>query len=438
MIPCVFPCKVRVFLLSYTYRSKPDNGEDWMRVGIIGGGAAGQLAAIYAARNGNDVTIFEQNEKLGQKLYITGKGRCNLTNACDSETFFTSVVRNPRFLYSAYSFFGPEDIIHLVEKAGVPTKTERGQRVFPVSDKSSDILKALRETVQKEKVRVRLNTKVTGLIIQDSAVTGIRTREGTERFDAIVLATGGLSYPSTGSTGDGYRFAQSAGHTVTALYPSLIALETEEKWCAELAGLSLRNVVLSAYKGKKQVYSELGEMLFTHTGVSGPLVLSCSSIIAKEPEGILLKIDMKPGLSEEQLENRLMRDIASAPRKTVFGALTDLLPKSLLPVVMKKAGIEPDMPASSFSKSQRKALTETLKGLPLHVTGAGPIEEAVITCGGVSTKEINPSTMESKLIRNLYFAGEMIDVDAFTGGFNLQIAWSTGALAGNSIGNINI
>ena len=404
-----------------------------MRVGIIGGGAAGQLAAIYAARSGHDVTLFEQNEKLGKKLYITGKGRCNLTNACDRETFFLNVVRNPRFLYSAYSFFGPEDVIRLIEKAGVPTKTERGQRVFPASDKSSDVLKALRETLQKENVQIRLNTKVTGLEITDGAVTGIRTRERTEHFDAVVLATGGLSYPSTGSTGDGYRFAQAAGHTVTALFPSLTALETEEKWCAKVTGLSLRNVVLSAYRGRKQVFSELGEMLFTHTGISGPLVLSCSSIIAKEPEGILLKIDLKPGLSEEQTENRLIRDISSAPRKTVSGALQDLLPRSLLPVILQEAGIEPDMPASSFSKSSRRALTNVLKGLTLHVIGTAPIEEAVITCGGVSTKEINPSTMESKLVRNLYFAGEMIDVDAFTGGFNLQIAWSTGALAGNSI-----
>lgn len=404
-----------------------------MRVGIIGGGAAGQLAAIYAARSGHDVTLFEQNEKLGKKLYITGKGRCNLTNACDRETFFLNVVRNPRFLYSAYSFFGPDDVIRLIEKAGVPTKTERGQRVFPASDKSSDVLKALRETLQKENVQIRLNTKVTGLEITDGAVTGIRTRERTEHFDAVVLATGGLSYPSTGSTGDGYRFAQAAGHTVTALFPSLTALETEEKWCAKVTGLSLRNVVLSAYRGRKQVFSELGEMLFTHTGISGPLVLSCSSIIAKEPEGILLKIDLKPGLSEEQTENRLIRDISSAPRKTVSGALQDLLPRSLLPVILQEAGIEPDMPASSFSKSSRRALTNVLKGLTLHVIGTAPIEEAVITCGGVSTKEINPSTMESKLVRNLYFAGEMIDVDAFTGGFNLQIAWSTGALAGNSI-----
>lgn len=404
-----------------------------MHVAVIGGGAAGQIAAVFAARNGNEVTIFEQNEKLGKKLYITGKGRCNLTNACSRETFFANVVRNPRFLYSAYSFFDSEDIIRLIEKAGVPTKVERGQRVFPVSDKSSDVLKALRDTVRKEKIEVRLNTRVTGIMTSNSAVSGIRTKEGIELFDAVILATGGLSYPSTGSTGDGYRFAEQMGHTVTPLFASLISLETKEVWCVDLAGLSLRNVTLSAFRGKKLLYSELGELLFTHTGVSGPLVLSCSSIIAKDPVDVLLKIDLKPGLEVEQLDKRLMRDISANPRKTIAGAFHDLIPHSILQIVLNLAGLDPESPASSFSKAERTSLVQTLKGLPLHVTRSGPIEEAVITCGGVSTKEINPSTMESKFVKNLFFAGEMIDVDAFTGGFNLQIAWSTGALAGNSI-----
>lgn len=405
-----------------------------MRVAVIGGGAAGQLAAVFAARNGNLVTIFEQNEKLGKKLYITGKGRCNLTNACTREGFFSSVVRNPRFLYSAYSFFGPDDIIKLIEKAGVPTKTERGQRVFPVSDKSSDVLKALRLTIQSENINIRLNTKVLGISTDDSAaVSGVLTSHGKESFDAVILATGGMSYPSTGSTGDGFRFARGLGHTVTDLFPSLVSLETEENWCTSVAGLTLKNVVLSAYRGKKKLYCDLGELLFTHTGVSGPLVLSCSSIIAKDPEGVLLLIDLKPGLTEEQLENRLIRDISANPRKTISGAFSDLLPKSLLPVVFRQASLDPEMPASAFSKASRASLVHALKGLTLHVIRSGKLEEAVITCGGVSTKEINPSTMESKIIKNLYFAGEIIDVDAFTGGFNLQIAWSTGALAGNSI-----
>lgn len=404
-----------------------------MRVAIIGGGAAGQLAAIFAARNGNEVTVFEQNEKLGKKLYITGKGRCNLTNACTPEVFFSNIVRNPRFLYSAYSFFDSNDIVQLIEDAGVPTKIERGQRVFPSSDKSSDVLKALRETVQRERIIVRLKTKVTGIEIVDSVVRGVWTKDGMEPADAVVVATGGLSYPSTGSTGDGYRFAKAAGHTVTNLFPSLTALETEENWCSVIAGLSLRNVVLSAYRNDKLVYSELGELLFKHTGVSGPLILSCSSIIAQEPAGVVLHIDLKPGLTEQQLENRLIRDIAAGSRKTISGALQDLLPKSLLPVVLSQAGIDPDHPASSFTKGKRTELIRILKALTLHVTGSAPFAEAVITCGGVSTKEINPSTMESRIVKNLYFAGEIIDVDAFTGGFNLQIAWSTGALAGNSI-----
>lgn len=404
-----------------------------MRVAVIGGGAAGQLAAVFAARNGNQVTIFEQNEKLGKKLYITGKGRCNLTNACTREGFFSSVVRNPRFLYSAYSFFGPEDIIRLIENAGVPTKIERGQRVFPVSDKSSDVLKALRLTIQKENISIRLNTKVLGISTDDFAVSGVVTSHGKESFDAVILATGGLSYPSTGSTGDGFRFARDLGHTVTDLFPSLISLETEENWCASVAGLTLKNVVLSAYRGKRKLYSDLGELLFTHSGVSGPLVLSCSSIIAKDPKGVLLFIDLKPGLTDDQLVSRLIRDISANPRKTISGAFSDLLPRSLLPVVFRQADLDPEMPASAFSKSSRTSLVHTLKGLSLHVTRSGKLDEAVITCGGVSTKEINPSTMESKVIKNLYFAGEIIDVDAFTGGFNLQIAWSTGALAGSSI-----
>ncbi len=405
-----------------------------MRVAVIGGGAAGQLAAIKAAEHGHAVTLLEQNEKLGKKLFITGKGRCNLTNACDRDGFFRHVVKNPRFLYSAYAGFDSAAIIELVESAGVPTKVERGQRVFPASDKSSDVLKALERTVKKSGVDVRLNARVSEILTNGGSVSGVRVRETVEPFDAVILATGGLSYPSTGSTGDGLRFAQALGHTITPPTGSLIPLETEETWCEALSGLTLKNVTLTAYDYKgKEVYSELGEMLFTHFGVSGPLVLSASALVAEHPEGTVLSIDLKPGLSEEQLDARLLRDLAANAKKSFGGALYGLLPQRLLGIVLETAGIDASEPAGNCRKAQRTALVETLKGLKLHVTGARPIAEAIVTRGGVSIREVNPSTMESKKIKNLYFAGEMLDVDAFTGGFNLQIAWSTGALAGSSI-----
>ena len=292
-----------------------------MRVAVIGGGAAGQLAAIKAAERGHAVTLFEQNEKLGKKLFITGKGRCNLTNACDRDGFFRHVVRNPRFLYSAYANFDSAAIVELVESAGVPTKVERGQRVFPASDKSSDVLKALERTVRKSGVDVRLNTRVSEILTNGESVSGVRVGETVEPFDAVILATGGLSYPSTGSTGDGLRFAVKLGHTVTPPVGSLIPLETEERWCAELSGLTLKNVTLTAYDGRgREVYSELGEMLFTHFGVSGPLVLSASALIAENPAGTVLSIDLKPGLSEEQLDARLLRDLSANAKKRTLAA----------------------------------------------------------------------------------------------------------------------
>ena len=405
-----------------------------MRVAVIGGGAAGQIAAIKAAENGHRVTIFEQNEKLGKKLFITGKGRCNVTNATDREGFFRHVVRNPRFLYSAYAHYDSAAIMALLEAAGVPLKVERGQRVFPASDHSSDILKALEKTVRARGVDVQLNTRVSAILENGGAISGVRVGETVEPFDAAILATGGLSYPSTGSTGDGYRFAQALGHTVVPPKGSLIPLETEEAWCADLSGLTLKNVTLTAYNRKgKEVYSELGEMLITHFGVSGPLVLSASALLAEEPEGALLSIDLKPGLSEEQLDARLLRDLAANAKKTFSGALYGLLPQKLLGVVLDRAGIDGAAQAGNCTRAQRRTLVETLKGLKLHVTGARPIAEAIVTRGGVSVREVNPSTMESKKVMNLYFAGELLDTDAFTGGFNLQIAWSTGALAGSSI-----
>ena len=405
-----------------------------MRVAVIGGGAAGQLAAIKAAENGHRVTIFESNEKLGKKLFITGKGRCNVTNAADREGFFRHVVRNPRFLYSAYAHFDSAAIMQLIEMAGVPLKIERGQRVFPVSDHSSDILKALEKTVRSRGVEVRLNTRVSAVLESGGTISGVRVGETVEPFDAVILATGGVSYPSTGSTGDGYRFAQTLGHTIVPPKGSLIPFETEETWCESLSGLTLKNVTLTVYSKKgKEVYSELGEMLFTHFGVSGPLVLSASALVAEEPEGTTLSIDLKPGLSFEQLDARLLRDLAANAKKTFSGALYGLLPQKLLGVVLELAGIDGAAQAGNCTKAQRRALCETLKGLKLHVKGTRPVAEAIVTRGGVSVKEVNPSTMESKKVRNLYFAGELLDTDAFTGGFNLQIAWSTGALAGSSI-----
>lgn len=404
-----------------------------MRVAVIGGGAAGQLAAIKAAENGHGVTIFERNEKLGKKLFITGKGRCNVTNAADREGFFRHVVRNPRFLYSAYAYFDSAAIMSLIETAGVPLKIERGQRVFPASDHSSDILKALERTVRANGVDVRLNTRVSEILTTGGAVSGVRVGETVEPFDAVILATGGLSYPSTGSTGDGFRFAQALGHTVVPPKASLVPLETEETWCAELSGLTLKNVTLTAYRDGREVYSELGEMLLTHFGVSGPLVLSCSALVAERPEGTVLSIDLKPGLTEEQLDARLLRDLSANAKKTFSGALYGLLPQRLLPVVLDAAGIDGTAQAGNCTKAQRRALVGALKGLKLHVRGARPIAEAVVTRGGVSVREVNPSTMESRLVQRLFFAGELLDTDAFTGGFNLQIAWSTGALAGSSI-----
>ncbi len=405
-----------------------------MRTAVIGGGAAGQLAAIKAAENGHRVTIFEQNEKLGKKLFITGKGRCNVTNAADREGFFRHVVRNPRFLYSAYAHFDSAAIMALIEAAGVPLKVERGQRVFPASDHSSDILKALERTVKARGVEVRLNTRVSEILTNGEAVAGVRIGQTVEPFDAVILATGGLSYPSTGSTGDGFRFARALGHTIEPLTGSLVPLEAAETWCAELSGLTLKNVTLTAYrKNGKEVYTELGEMLFTHFGVSGPLVLSASALLAGEAEGALLSIDLKPGLTCEQLDARLLRDLAANAKKTFGGALYGLLPQRLLGIVLEAAGVDAAAQAANCTKVQRQALVETLKGLQLHVTGARPVAEAIVTRGGVSVREVNPSTMESKKVKNLYFAGEMLDTDAFTGGFNLQIAWSTGALAGSSI-----
>lgn len=404
-----------------------------MIVFVIGGGPAGMMAAANAAKSGHRVTLFEKNEKLGKKLYITGKGRCNVTNAADRDMFFSHVLRNSRFLFSAFSHFDNHALMERIESAGVPLKTERGGRVFPVSDKSSDILRAMERIVRESGVDVRLNARVEEVLVKDGSVCGLKVDGHELACDAVVVATGGVSYPQTGSTGDGYAFAEALGHRVEKPVASLVPLTTNETWPHELSGLTLKNVTLTAKQGKKVVFSELGEMLFTHFGVSGPLVLSLSGVIASQPAGTRLSIDLKPALSSEKLDARILRDLQENARQQVKTALHALLPARLLSVVLDAAEISETLSVGELTKQMRIRLVETLKALPLTVSGARGLEEAVVTRGGVNVKEVNASTMESRLVKGLYFAGEVIDVDATTGGYNLQIAWSTGALAGDSI-----
>jgi hypothetical protein len=405
-----------------------------MIVFVIGGGPAGMMSALFAAQNGHEVTLFERNEKLGKKLYITGKGRCNVTNAADRDTFFSHILQNPRFLYSAYSHFDNQALMERLERAGVPLKTERGGRVFPASDKSSDILRAMERLVREAGVTIRLNTRVEQVLAENGAVSGVVANGEQLACDAVVIATGGVSYPQTGSTGDGYIFAKALGHKVEPPLASLVALITEETWPGELAGLTLKNVTLSAKREKGVVFSELGELLFTHFGVSGPLVLSLSGVIAAQSAGTRLMIDLKPALSNEQLDARILRDLQEGARSQVKTALHALLPARLLTIVLEQSGISETLSVGEFTKTMRQKLVETLKALPLTVSGTRGIQEAVVTRGGVSVKDVNASTMESKHVKGLYFAGEVLDIDATTGGYNLQIAWSTGALAGDSIG----
>ena len=396
---------------------------------VIGGGAAGMMAAVFAARAGGNVTLLEKNEKLGKKVYITGKGRCNLTNDCDLDEFLAQVPRNPRFLYSALSFFSPRDMMSLLEENGCPVTVQRGKRVFPSSEKASDVTRALASLLRKLNVRVRLNTGVRSLSLRGGLVSGVELTEGSVLpADAVILACGGLSYPSTGSTG----LAASAGHTLIPRSPVLVGLETMESWPKSLQGLSLRNVTLTLSSGRKVLYSELGEMLFTHFGISGPLVLEASCHLPDPPGGASLSIDLKPGLTREQLDARLRRDFAEAGRKQLKSVLPGLLPASLADLFPSILGIDASLPCSQITAARRESLLSGLKALPLTVRSPRPVEEAVVTRGGVSVKEIEPGTMRSKLVPNLFLAGEMIDVDAHTGGFNLQIAWSTGALAGQS------
>lgn len=397
---------------------------------IIGAGAAGCLAAITAARFGKSVLMFEPNEKIGRKLRITGKGRCNVTNNCSNEELMRNIPVNPRFLYSAFSNFGTEDTMSFFEELGVPLKTERGGRVFPVSDNAEDIVNALDRELKRLGVRI-IRRRVTQLICRDGVCRGVRAG-GEEYFaDSVLIACGGKSYPNTGSTGDGYRLAQELGHTVTELKPSLVPLVSPDKYCAEMMGLSLRNVTLRLMDGDKCIYTELGEMLFTHFGVSGPLVLSASSHMREmAPDRYKLLIDLKPGLSHEQLDARILRDFSENINRDFVNAVRKLLPAKLIPTAVRLSGIAPEQKVNGITREQRLKFAELIKAFPVRISGFRPIDEAIITSGGISVKEINPKTMESKLVQGLFFAGEVIDVDAYTGGFNLQIAFSTAYTAG--------
>ena len=404
------------------------------KVIVIGGGAAGLMAALSAAEAEASVLLLEGNEKLGKKIYITGKGRCNVTNACEPAAFLNKVVKNPRFLFSALNAFGPEDMMALLERLGCPVKVERGDRVFPVSEKASDVTRALEKELRRLGVSIRLNTKVSHILVENTAVCGVELEDGTRlEADRVVVATGGQSYPSTGSTGDGFRWMAELGHTVYPPLPSLIALTCGAAWVSALQGLSLKNVRLTLKRGKKVLYSDVGEMLFTHFGISGPLVLSASAHMAElAPEDVQLLLDLKPGLTAEQLDVRLLRELDASGKRQLRTLLTTLYPASLAEEMPALCGIPAQTPACEITREQRARLVKAGKELRLPVDGTRPLTEAVVTRGGVSVKEINPATMESKKIHGLYIAGELLDVDAMTGGFNLQIAFSTGHLAGMS------
>ena len=391
------------------------------------------IASVAAAREGARVRLFEKNEKLGKKLFITGKGRCNITNACDMEELLASVVSNSKFLFSSFYGFTNQNMMELLESQGVHLKVERGSRVFPRSDKSSDVIAALASLMKKEGVEIQLQAEAHGLVIQDKAVRGIRLGSQVEKADRVIVTTGGLSYPTTGSTGDGYRWAQECGHQITDLSPALVPFVTAEAdTVKDLQGLALRNVETSVYSGKRELYREMGEMLFTHFGVSGPLILSASSFCAKalKKGPLRLLIDLKPALSEEQLNGRVLRDFEESKNKQFKNSLGRLYPSRLIPVIIARSGIDQDKQVNEITKEERRRLVQITKGLEFTVTGLRDYKEAIITQGGISVRDIHPGTMESKRIAGLYFAGEILDLDAVTGGYNLQIAWSTGWAAG--------
>ena len=400
---------------------------------VIGGGAAGMMAALQAAYSGASVVLLEKNEKLGKKIYITGKGRCNVTNVADVEEFFRQVPRNPRFLNAALRQFDHEDVTSTLLMLGTETKVERGGRVFPVSDHASDVTRALHRGMKDAGVQVELNTGVSKVEkLDDGAFRVTLAQGGSLMARSVIVATGGMSYPSTGCTGDGYRFARENGHTVTLLRGSLVGLTIGEKWPTLLMGLSLKNVRVQAKVGKKKIYDELGEMLFTHFGVSGPLIIELSSHMPEDFESVSVTLDMKPALTEDQVDLRLQREFTQNARKQLSSVLVELMPARMGPVFAQVCGLSPEQPVNQITREERMMIGRMLKALPLRVNGTRPIEEAIVTRGGVEVKEINPSTMMSRMQEGLFFAGEVMDVDAHTGGFNLQIAFSTGALAGKS------
>ncbi len=405
-----------------------------MKVVVIGGGAAGMMAAWRAGSLGADVTVYEKNEKLGKKLFITGKGRCNVTNSSVLDAVFSNINRNPKFMYSSIYSFDNEAVMKLLESYGLKLKVERGNRVFPASDKSSDVIKTLERMLKDVHVKVELNKTVDRLLFDDGVCTGISFKDGKKVFaDRIIVATGGLSYQSTGSTGDGYRFARDCGHTIVKTEPSLVGIETKEEWVKSLQGLSLKNATLSLKISGKEKYFELGEMLFTHFGISGPLVLSASAYLNEDTiknKEVSISIDLKPGLSKEELDKRVLKDFEENINRNFINSLDKLLPQKLIPVIVNLSGIAPETKVNVIKSEDRKRLVELLKNLTVTPKKLRPIDEAIITRGGVNVNEVNPSTLESKLCKNLYFAGEVLDIDAMTGGYNLQLAWSTGYLAG--------
>ncbi len=408
------------------------------KVIVVGGGPAGMMAAIIAARNNNEVILLEKNNKLGKKLYITGKGRCNITNACDIEDLFRNVVTNSKFLYGAFYTFSNYDLIQFFEELGLKTKIERGNRVFPESDKSSDVISALSKELNRLHVDIRFEQEVDHILLENNTFKGVVIKNNTDILygDKIIIATGGLSYKATGSTGDGFEFAKSIGHAITKCNPSLVPMNVKKIGVVkELQGLSLKNIEINITSKKKEIYRDFGELLFTHFGVSGPVILSSSSycIPYMDNKDLVLSIDLKPALITEQLDERVLRDFGEFSNKQFKNALDRLLPHKLIPVIIALSLIDPEKKVNLITKEERTRLVNLLKGLTFHITSLREYNEAVITKGGIQVKEINPSTMESKIVSNVFFAGEVLDLDALTGGFNLQIAWSTGYIAGSSV-----
>jgi len=399
---------------------------------VVGGGPAGMMAAITAAKNGSAVTLLEKNEKLGKKLYITGKGRCNLTNNCTRDEFMENVNGNARFMFSSFSALNPQDLMTWFEERGVPLVTERGRRVFPESQKSSDILRCLDRECHRVGVEVRLNAEVESLIVEGDRVVGVHLAHGRDVYcDEVILATGGLSYPVTGSTGDGMRWADQLGHRIKKTRPGLVPLKLSDIWVPTLQGLSLKNVALKVKRGKKQIFSDLGEMMFTHYGITGPLVLTLSSLVEAEDEGeMIFHLDLKPGMTDKELQEKLIRECAQEPERSVRNMLAKRMPSRLAPVVAQLANVTDQKPSHQLTREERNRIVMIMKDMQLHYSGTMPYAEAVITRGGVDVRDIHPATMASRKMQGLYFAGEMMDVDAFTGGYNLQIAFSTGYAAG--------